>query len=951
MLGALTALHSYICELYAIHGGLAPIPVGPKETWDERYPLWQWQSVDLRQVSNPDEATGVAILDKEIGLCLFVQTYTAETDVRAQLSKALSIRSALVPSRLTAESEADPEGEWSVALLWLSEGESFAAWVDQVAELRQETAYFEEVSVDIVVNREGDWSRSYTAHGLPRLLLRTRASLRLGHLDESLNWLSADTHIVRRLRDLPNKLPPRLQPVAQAVVAEVELLQSKLSDVDDTAPVPAHPLHGISIQDFRNIEQLSLEFRASDELVSANIIQGPNGTGKSSISEALTLATSGVSTRYMEFLSDSNESTQGKPRKYLERYLAAINRSNPASPKLGLNARQPEEISLANADDALQKYADLSGTFLSQASGEALHRVRADSLGAQIAGDYSRIAARILEFIEARLKSAEAERAAFNREHGLRSNVSKDDTARPKIISNFVSGSLSAPRDVIAWLGQGQSVRSTIQLEFGQIAREWADWDKATSTREQLFASAPTAGKLTELIKMELTKYAALVHRTATFLALTKQVAAHINDVRMDLGNLVSAWGAWLRRSTSKSSPAVGSEISRIREQVRDAQEVLSALTKAGSVLREQIGQLKTVYSFVEQHWANEHPDTCPICATDLAARGGIATTIETIIASSEIELLTKRAEYVAAKKDLDLLVGQLSEVDSDSPPIVGESAVMLLDALRALMGSDFEMTWLQDAALERSVVEAVAFVGRPIPQISEVGNEDQINQLALAISTKIWEALNRFSAVSEAPDSWKAVQKEVISELTITIREHLPNTLQALWRELAFNIMPASWQYPGAVEFEVDTSRSQTEARLVVLGHTHSVLAAHILNEAELHNLSIAWFFTRYLTHGRHSYSFLVLDDPAQQMDQPTFRDFCRFLEAFVRMHKVRGKPLTLVLFLHQDERALDAARATDATIHYLRWHDGATSIVRKWKTRVAQIAPRKPYQLLRSA
>jgi hypothetical protein len=74
-------------------------------------------------------------------------------------------------------------------------------------------------------------------------------------------------------------------------------------------------------------------------------------------------------------------------------------------------------------------------------------------------------------------------------------------------------------------------------------------------------------------------------------------------------------------------------------------------------------------------------------------------------------------------------------------------------------------------------------------------------------------------------------------------------------------------------------------------------------------------------------------MDDPALDMDQTTFRDLCRLMESLLRIHRVHSIPLTILLLLHQDERALDAARATDALLHRLVWDKGDASVVRSVK------------------
>ena len=104
-------------------------------------------------------------------------------------------------------------------------------------------------------------------------------------------------------------------------------------------------------------------------------------------------------------------------------------------------------------------------------------------------------------------------------------------------------------------------------------------------------------------------------------------------------------------------------------------------------------------------------------------------------------------------------------------------------------------------------------------------------------------------------------------------------------------------------------------------MGLGASPLARYILNLSEIHVMGLAWFFTRYLTQGRFECPLLMMDDPAQEMDQTTFRDLCRLWETLLRLHKAQKIPLNLIVMLHQESRALDAARATGGIICTLSW------------------------------
>ncbi len=208
----------------------------------------------------------------------------------------------------------------------------------------------------------------------------------------------------------------------------------------------------------------------------------------------------------------------------------------------------------------------------------------------------------------------------------------------------------------------------------------------------------------------------------------------------------------------------------------------------------------------------------------------------------------------------------------------------------------------------------------RASPKIPKLGGDNEAR--AEAITNNIYEALDEYERVSQLPGAWREVRQRLLDSLNSLTESHLPRTIQALWVEIAQNLMPAPWQYPGAIAFRFGVRRATPEAAVVVRSSIREAIATHILNGAEVHNLGLAWFFTKYLTFGRFRYTFMVLDDPAHSMDQPTFRDFCRLLESLIRLHRKKQVALSMVLLLHQDSRALDAARATGAILHTLRWN-----------------------------
>ena len=80
--------------------------------------------------------------------------------------------------------------------------------------------------------------------------------------------------------------------------------------------------------------------------------------------------------------------------------------------------------------------------------------------------------------------------------------------------------------------------------------------------------------------------------------------------------------------------------------------------------------------------------------------------------------------------------------------------------------------------------------------------------------------------------------------------------------------------------------------------------VARYVLNQAEIHTLGLARFFTRYLTRGRFFHACIVMDDPAHEQDQTSFRELSRLLETLARLHRIYSCPLKLVVMLNQERQ-----------------------------------------------
>jgi hypothetical protein len=234
-----------------------------------------------------------------------------------------------------------------------------------------------------------------------------------------------------------------------------------------------------------------------------------------------------------------------------------------------------------------------------------------------------------------------------------------------------------------------------------------------------------------------------------------------------------------------------------------------------------------------------------------------------------------------------------------------------------------------------------------PPPLLPDVEVETEAERVAREVLKQFANA----DMIWEGPENWKPVRDELRKRLAEIVNQHLPNTLQQLWYEFSMNLTSAPWLLPGRVRFDVKVSRGEQTLAVMVEARGKPLLSRYILNLSEIHIAGLAWFFTRYVTHGRFLCSCLIMDDPAQELDQTSYRDLCRLWETLIRLHKVNSIPLKLVIMLHQESRALDAARATGGLLYILGWVLDQKHSLKKIALLGEGFRSPQPYLLFKSA
>lgn len=916
-------LASSYCALYPDFDRLA-------DGYSARSPGWLWVDDDLL----PTGETGLhgLLLDPDVGIALFLLRFTTrgkeneDTDVRAQVAQAIAYRSRLLPRRL-GKDDADPNGSWRVMIHWLVDEADKLDWQKQVSALRRDTAYMEELPVDSVVRNSTEaWTLSVQNHGLPRLLLRTRKVLGMKSTDTVFQWSSADARVRGALTGFAEQFTDDLERrLARQVEARLERGKPDQNIKPNGVPDEPKQLKELTVHNFRNIQEIALHF--SGDVAQSVVIHGPNGTGKSNLFEALEFALRGTSQRAQTFLGDPDITTTKKEREYLERYLAPFGQDG-TQPRIELNG---EEVHLSI--DRLGT-PELSGNLLSQEVTEKFVDKKASDLAAEILGEFSGLADDLREHAEGELAQAQGNLKNMLTRLGLDrpGAVTKQETARGKVAEIQLRDVVSTPAHLLAILQKDALAWSTLTAQAGPIAAAMQAKPQSLGDFSASLGKITAAEELAIRIRAFLTPVRQARQVADQFLASVAQLRAEWPE---DLASKVDTWGRWLTERQVAQASTDNQNITDKQLQRKQYADELEKLTRQGLLYRERERHFEALQQFLLGPWKDTGEQHCPTCDTDFSERGGILAAVEAVRAANNDTLAMLRKQYAEIQAKLTVLEKELQILDQTRCPLTETDQAAVRLALAPHLPNGIHLDDILTKPEERSRclawVDTVARLPAP-PQFAHGTNEE--DQIA-GIVGHLQSAYKDMETGFQLPDAWKKVAGKLKDRLATVLDEHLPQTLGGLWRELVMNLTPAPWQILGGLEMQVESRRGKQEARLVLNVEGEPRLARHVLNKAETLSLGLAWFLVRYISQGRFRHAVLALDDPALDMDQTTFRDLCRLMESLLRLHRTQSlqRPLSLLIFLHQDERALDAARATSGLLHRLVWNTGQAELAKSIK------------------
>ncbi len=356
------------------------------------------------------------------------------------------------------------------------------------------------------------------------------------------------------------------------------------------------------------------------------------------------------------------------------------------------------------------------------------------------------------------------------------------------------------------------------------------------------------------------------------------------------------------------------SDLTRITQELKTQKQKQEKLIKNGKILRTRLDHYNNLDEILDG-WIGEHPNECITCGTDLTDRDGLNDVIESIknLAKEERQKLLKQNEEIS--KIISELQNEYDKYSQVTHPLSpDERTTVMRPFLWFLKDEDTFSEYIKNSENREKIINLL----NRMLQVPKLQEPYEIQEESSRIAEKIIAGFNEYDYVSKAPDDWGMIRKKYMELAGGIVKNHLPNYLGALWVELALNLTPAAWLLPGMFKFTVET---QTRGHKVSINTEDGRYARYLFNQAEIHTLGIGWFFARYFTHGRFNHNFIVMDDPAQEMDQATYRDICRLWETIIRLHRTHDIPLSMLIMLHQESRAIDAARETNGQLYVLGW------------------------------
>lgn len=913
-------------------------------------PTWLWMSSgNLRQV-NEETADAAALLDPEVGVVHFFIRFDPSIELQPVIIRSLNVRSQLQRERGLESDEpkdVDVYGSWRVVLVWLVEESHKEGWIDGIVKIREETGFTEELALDAIFFDPSRPAIALQKHFFSRLLLTLRKVLSLHQSDQALLWLSADKHVREAFDGFAIKFD---DPKAKKLARLVETWSQEKSRQPEPYKIETSPwargeaLTSFMVKSFRSVKSISLLL--GTDPVKAAVVFGPNGTGKSSLTEAFSLARFGTSARHSKFCNSNIEkdiTVRDRTKDYVNSYLQSM---SPASepPRYSLDGKQWSSFANCSDNELGQARLAMEANILTQELSRELLDHSANELAARVLRNYSDLADHLEAQVDGAVGRSSEARQSYLRELGVSAQITRVATVQERLAERVLRAEAPGfPAGLRNWLRSVGNIPDSPYSRVSENISIWESTERVNGLASSLVTVADKGQPIQPIIEGWLEDYGALINRA-------NQIVSEVNDsFGSSHGQIddfikgVEAWGKWLE-TPGKPKSAFGVETKEVKD-LDQKREKLAELRRIGRNARERKDHLESAIKFLESSWSEERTDECPTCSSDLKSFGGARARLDSLLTAATFEVDALLPQINELRADVEQAQVVAAEAGAADNPVPAEDRAAIMKAFQWLTSDHavFEEV-LADHGRRRALIGIVEAIKEIPPKADRPSSFDQTaDVLAKEISSEWMTAKEVF----EEPNSWADVQGVFNTTLKEVVDRHLPDTVERLWMEIVACLRAASWINREPTGMKTSNRRGAKSVRIEV----NSRLARYILNQSEAHVLGLAWFFSDYLLRGRFEMPVAVLDDPAQEMDETTFREFCRFLETLVRLHKRRKSPLTLILLLHQESRAIEVARATAATLHILKWRQSQQEDIVSVSVIDSSLVPRNPKSVLREA
>ena len=894
-------------------------------------PVALWRGEDLVG------ADCAEVFDSDLGAWLRFRVLGEQTSVEA-ISKLVDgdiqwgLRQLASLSQTMRSDAHDANGGWQIHLIWLVSKKHQDAWCKKMQAMRAESGFSEELGLDgIFFNEPYSLRPKLDSHRLPQLLFASRKLLGLS-ADKMPQWLRANEIFAAALKELPAQATAMDKQKTQALVDEL----LKPGGIESTTIESLAKPHNsaiqytrLTVQNVRNVEKATLSLPIGKVVV----VHGPNGSGKSSLFEALALGVTGSSTTLKKYLDKVYE-TDLTPKdrvNYVANVLVNRRQREGVTTMIRIDDR-PNSLetiasSIEEASDSL-KAAD--GTFLAQEDARNFVSVAGVELGLRILRGYSDLADKAQAYVDTQYHQSNQLYKEWLGEHGLNSAITQPTTRFTKLALMQLGKHVpSGGQGISNWLGSLAKHFPEATEPSSAAGLRWQRVDSPAGRDElcEKMANAEKLGFGVEMLegwfKARLNALQAIDELDRIYGPRIQAITSRFQEIQEDL----KSWAAWKIRQAQTSPvqavPDASHELPMV--QIAELEKTLAELTRQGQDLSLRNEHLNSVVRDVLPKWKGSHPKDCPTC--DAAHADGIESVVAGLQVIVQQQVYALRNTYREKQGQLKQL--RSTQTTQDVCPLSDDRQRQLANLL------NIELDGSQGLTALISQPDGHALI---MQTITELAARPKLRDLMLACEPaneaagRVFESISTITAEGEvlriAPESWGRIKKLIDSSAASLVQQHLPNTLEAVWQEIAYGLTPARWNLWGDPRLIPNLSRGAQKLTVEIAPNTDlngpigkSLLARYAFNQAEQHILGLAWFFTRYLSHGRFLHALMALDDPAQEMDQTTYRIFVRWVQAMSRLHVARKIPLSTVIFLHQEDRALDLARATNLSVVMIEW------------------------------